>query len=159
MANSNIVTTPTPSYNFQVSVDKFSSDSMFSEVGGISVEIEIESYQEGGNMSTVHHLPKGIKRSNLVLKRGVTPIGSTLSNWCIKATNLDSFPIETRVVTVMLMGQSPDTKDTLEVRPLHTWTFYDAYPVKWQISEFVAEKSAYAIESIEFVYSSMSADV
>lgn len=158
MASTNFVSTPTPSFNFFVGIDLFQADTMFSEVRGISFEMDVEPYLEGGNNNTIYHLPKGRKDSKLILVRGMSPLGSAFSNWCIQSTNYN-LPVVPRVLTIMLMGPIPNGEATASATPLHTWIFYNAYPVKWEISEFVAEKSAYAFETIEFVYSSVSAVV
>jgi len=167
MAKTNFVATPTPSFNFSVAIDMYQADTMFSEVKGISFEMDVEPYLEGGNNNTIHHLPKGRKDSRLILVRGMSPLGSEFSNWCIKSTNfnLQEKPGEPRVLvvprvlTITLMGPIPNGAATGGPTELHTWTFYNAYPVKWEISEFVAKESAYAFETIEFVYSSISAKV
>lgn len=149
--------TPVTSYNFYVFVDGFPIDTMFSEVGGIASELQVEEYTAGGMNGNgfLHHLPVAHKHGRLTLKRGISPMGSALMDWCIGTTNFDKGYVETRMVTVMLMTQIPEPL-VAPVIPLHSWDFYDAYPVKWQISEFNAEKSAYALESLEFVYSRMS---
>lgn len=155
------VITATPSFNFHVFIDGFKAeaDSMFSEVGGMSFELEVEDFKDGGNNATVHHLPKGSKHSNLILKRGISPMGSALTTWCMETMNFKDNKITRKVISVMLMGPDPKGNENPKSIPIHTWEFYDAFPVKWQISEFVADKSAIAIESIEFVYAGIKSFV
>jgi phage tail-like protein len=43
--------------------------------------------------------------------------------------------------------------DPLTSAPAMAWGFYNAYPTKWTISDFDAQDSKYAFESIEFSYS------
>jgi phage tail-like protein len=148
--------TPVTSFNFFVYIDGFPVDTLFSEVSGLSFELQVEEVNEGGNNGYTYHLPTGHKHSNLVLKRGVSPMGSALMDWCISTANFKTGKVEPQVVSVMLMAPMP-VPVVAPLVPLHTWEFYDAFPVKWQISEFIADKSAYAIESIEFTYSYMEA--
>jgi len=155
------VITPTLSFNFHVFIDGFKSeaDSMFNEIGGMSFELSVEAYSDGGNNGTVHHLPNGSKHSNLILKRGISPMGSQLTTWCMQTMNFKDNKISPKVISIMLMGPDPKASENPQLIPIHTWEFYDAFPVKWQISEFVADKSAYAIESIEFVYAGIKSFV
>jgi phage tail-like protein len=55
--------------------------------------------------------------------------------------------IPTAIIIVFLL-------DPLTSAPAMAWGFYDAYPTKWTISDFDAQDSKYAFESIEFSYSS-----
>ena len=57
-------------------------DASFKEVSGISMEIGTEEIAEGGNNSYKHRVPTSTKYPNLVLKRGLVPIASTLISWC-----------------------------------------------------------------------------
>ena len=43
-----------------------------SEVSGLQIEMETESYREGGVNDFVHNFPKGIKYQPFVLRRGIT---------------------------------------------------------------------------------------
>ena len=55
--------------SFKVEIDSLFQGS-FAEVSGLSMEIEIEEYQEGGVNDTVHALPKAVKYQNIALKKG-----------------------------------------------------------------------------------------
>ena len=52
----------------------------FCEVQGINADIEVETYQQGGENNRPHRFFKQAKYSNLVLKKGVTS-GTTLWDW------------------------------------------------------------------------------
>ena len=47
-------------------------------------------------------------------------------------------------LTVKLLNEEHD--------PLVTWNVVSAYPVKWSVSDFNAEQSEIAIETIELAY-------
>jgi phage tail-like protein len=122
------------------------ADMAFSEVSGISTEIELEAVPEGGENRFVHQLPKAIKHGNLELKRGIATMLSPLVLWC-KDTLEGEFAsrIVPQTVVVMLRGGHGE--------PLRAWLFNDAYPVKWSVDGFSAIKNEVAIEHIALAYS------
>ena len=63
----------------------------FSEVSGLQIEMETESYREGGVNGFVHTFPKGIKYQPLVLKRGITDLAMTLWNWYKDVSGRENF--------------------------------------------------------------------
>jgi phage tail-like protein len=111
----------------------------FMEVSGLTAEIETMTYNEGGKNDSVHKLPTRMKHTNLVLKRGVTAI-KDLQLWC-----LDSFMgPDRKEITLTMFDQSGDT--------IRTWSFKNAYPVKWTGPQFNAGQSTAATEAIEIVH-------
>lgn len=122
------------------------ADMAFSEVSGISTEIELEPLPEGGENRFIHQLPKAVKHGNLELKRGIATMLSPLVLWC-KDTLEGEFanPIELQTVIVMLRGGLGE--------PLRIWQFNDAYPVKWSVDGFSSTKNEVAIEHIALAYS------
>jgi phage tail-like protein len=71
-------------------------DASFSEVSGISLEMETEAVVEGGENRFVHQLPKGIKHPNLELKAEFlcsTPVGQMVQRYprrCLYQVNRSS---------------------------------------------------------------------
>lgn len=116
----------------------------FSEVSGLQVEVEIEDYQEGGVNEFVHKLPKGIKYSNLVLKRGITD-SDVLWKWHQDITRGRISRKNGRIIILDYMG---DEK--------WQWEFKEAYPVKWIGPEFKADSNNVAIETLELVHKGIS---
>lgn len=112
-----------------------------SEVSGLQIEIETETFREGGVNDFVHIFPKGVKYQPLTLKRGITDLND-LWNW-YKDTRTGK--ITRKDVAVVLMDES--TKDDK-----WRWTFQGAYPIKWIGPEFKANSSTIAFESIELVH-------
>ncbi len=125
--------------NFLVEVDGIAVAG-FRECSGLSAEVEVETYKEGGVDYTEHKVPKGVKFNNLVLKKGMTD-SPFLWMWFADVVN---GKVERRDVNVVLRGP-----DGAEVK---RWSFIGAYPVKWTGPELNAESSAVALESIEFVH-------
>jgi phage tail-like protein len=114
----------------------------FRECTGLAAEIEVKDYNEGGVNDRVHKLPTRMKYPNLVLKRGVT-FEDALIQWLYK-TQQQAMRIP---VTVSLMG--PNGK------PVRTWAFADAFPVKWTGPNLNASSNQVATETLEIVHAGL----
>jgi len=139
---------PPPAFYFKVRIEGAGdgTDGSFQEVSGIRAEMELEPFREGGENRFVHQLPTGMTHPNLVLKRGTTSLDSPLATWC--GTVLEGGlvePVGTRSVLVLLLDE--------EGAPLRSWSFADAFPVRWEVDGFHSTKNEVAIETIELTYS------
>ncbi|OYY71788.1 phage tail protein [Sphingomonas sp. 28-63-12] len=147
---------PPPAFSFAVTLVPGSSpsqptaiDAAFQEVSGLDPKVAVEEVPEGGLNNYVHQLPGVTKHSNLVLKRGYVTQSSALAQWadqCVGSTL--STPIQTRVLTVGLLGA--------DSQPIVTWTFDNAWPVKWQVGPFDSTKNDVLTESLEIAYSTVT---
>jgi phage tail-like protein len=119
-----------------------SPDIRFQSVSGINASVpNSESYQEGGENRFTHRLPVRASYDNLVLKRGML-VGSVLIAWFkAAAENFTFAPID---VTVTLLNG--------DHQPLQAWKFHNAWPTKWNVDGFDAEKNGIVIETIELSY-------
>lgn len=127
-------------------------DMGFQEVSGLETEFEVDPLREGGENRFVHQLPKGVKNSNLKLKRGIGLRTSGLVHWC-KTTLEGSFAeeIKTKTLLVSLLNEYHI--------PVAAWTVGNAYPIKWQIGGFDAMKNELAVETIELAYTTLERTV
>ena len=134
-------------FKMQLHGDNASGDMGFQEVSGMSVSMGNEAYAEGGNNRFVHQLPSVPTYSNLILKRGYVTRELPLFQWC-KSTLSSNFakPIKPRQFTLSLLNPAEPKK------PLKSWTFYRARPVKWSLGEFESSKNQVLIETLEFSY-------
>ena len=132
-------------FNVALGASSGTLDASFQEVSGIESEITTEEYNEPGENRYIRKLPTGVSHPNLVLKRGIAPLSSPLVQWCkiVFDTGLAE-PIEPRSILVMLMNESG--------LPIRTWSFANAYPVKWSIDSLNSTGNEVAIESIELRY-------
>ena len=64
---------PYTAFRFRVEIDGITVANV-SEVTGLQLETETETYEEGGVNDFVHLLPKRTKYSNITLKRGITDL-------------------------------------------------------------------------------------
>lgn len=113
----------------------------FQEVGGLSVEIGVEEYAEGGENRFKHRMPNPVSYPNLTMKRGMM-ISSQAAKWFKDA--VEGFQFEANDITVILMNENH--------LPLQAWNFINAWPVKWSIEGLNAMENNLMIESIEFAY-------
>jgi phage tail-like protein len=119
----------------------------FTEVSGLSVQIDVEDLVEGGQNQYTHKLPKGMKWPNLVLKRGVTDTDN-LFEWFAKSSG-EGFSgagnkIEFHTGAVELRDSSGST--------VRKWSFVDAYPVKWTGPKLAASSNDVAVEELEICH-------
>ena len=130
----------TPAIWFELKLSPLSSPvGYYTEVSGLTAEIEVMTYNEGGRNDSVHKLPTRMKHPNLVLKRGVTTV-KDLEAWLE-----DSFMGPTRKeITLTMYNQ--------RLEKIRTWSFKNAYPVKWTGPQFNAGQSTAATEAIEIVH-------
>ena len=112
----------------------------FSEVSGIGSELAIDEYAEGGLNDYKHKFPGRKKTSNLVLKRGIT-ISSFLWDWYS----------DTKIGNVELLNGTISVQNRMGI-PIAFYSFFDAYPVKWQGPDLNSNQAAVAIESIELAH-------
>lgn len=124
---------------------KSTVDNSFQEVGGLSVEYDSESVSEGGENRFAHKLPTKTKYQNLVLKRGLVLSSSKFSVWCLDtmSSNLGK-AIAPKNIFVSLLNE----KGT----PAMTWQFFNAWPIKMQVSDLQAMENKIALETLEFSF-------
>lgn len=134
------------SFNVHIEGDSPSTTSAFSEVSGITMEMDTEEITEGGNADFRHRVPKAATFSNLVLKRGIMSKTSPFTIWCMHAldTNLIK-PVNSKLLLVQLLNESGDA--------IAVWKFTDAWPIMWTIANIDGMKGELMVERLEFSYS------
>jgi phage tail-like protein len=147
---------PPPAFAFSVAIvpgsppmQQTAVDAAFQEVSGIDPKVETEDHPEGGVNDYVHQLPGVTKHSNLVLKRGYVTGSSALAAWAAQTVGSTlGTAIQTQVININLLG--PDQN------PLVTWTFQNAWPVKWEVGGLDANKNDFLTETLEFSYTTVT---
>lgn len=137
-----------PSFFFQVFfvTDDFVPDRIgFSEVSGLSVELQTEEVFEGGGNTYAYRLPKQAKPKNIVLKRALNPASPNVVEWARNC--VEKFQIRPLTVVISLEDAS---KEQLKV-----WNVMNAYAVKLSISDFNSNKSEMVIETLELTCQSI----
>src|SRR4051812_15306722 len=105
---------------FQVNLDKSRATPLgfFTQVSGVSLQVDTLDYPEGGVNTHVHRLPGRIKQGNITLKHGVVKSEIVLFKW-----------VQTALGTIEGIDMSIYVYDYLG-NVLQTWSFDAAYPVK-----------------------------
>ena len=130
---------------FYFSLSFEGEDAAFKEVSGISKELGVEEVGGGGENRFKYRLPTVSASKNLVLKRAIVPTGSKLITWCTDTLdNGLASAITTQDVSVDLL----DNEGTV----LMKWTFYNAYPISYAVSDLKSQESEILIETIELAY-------
>lgn len=135
---------PPVGFHFRVEFEGITNerDIGFQSVSGLNSSVpNSKTYEEGGENRFTHRLPQRASFENLVLKRGML-IGSELIQWFKDA--LENFRFTPRNVTVTLLNENH--------QPLQVWIFVNAWPTKWNIDGFDAEKGGIVAETVEFSY-------
>lgn len=138
---------PPVSFYFTVSFTGISTaiDAGFMEVSGLDVTIETEDYKESGENRFVHRLPTSVSFAKLELKRGFVAKDSDFGTWVKGTVETDfSTAIQPKDITVSLLNENG--------QPLMSWTFYNAWPVKWEMSKFSSNNNEIALETVQFSY-------
>ena len=131
---------PLPAFHFSVSIG--GKELGFSEVSGLTMEVQVIEYRDG--MSKTYGATKmsGIpKFSNITLKRGVVPKGNEFFDW-INAVKMNK--PERKDVTISLLNE--------EHQPVMSWSISKAWPVKVDGPGLKATGNEVAIESLEFAH-------
>ena len=135
-----MATYPFTGFHFRVSFESLppaDTDFRFQEVSGLEVEMEMESFTEGGQNRFTWQLPKRARYSDIVLKRGLFT-GSTVLAWCRDAfENFIFLPVN---ITISLLNEKHE--------PVQSWYVVNAIPKKWSVSGFNAQENSIVVESI-----------
>ena len=124
---------PYSTFNFIVKIEGFSGG--FSEVSGLTADIEVYSFKEGGMNFFEHRLFKNAKYSNITLKRGITD--ENLYKWYQAVTYGD---ISRKNGSIVLRDNNQNE--------LMTWDFERAFPIKWESPSFNASENRIAVETL-----------
>jgi len=137
------------SVEFSLGSDENTKDNQFQSVSGLSIDLETEEIAEGGENRFKHKLPVKTKYPNLVLKRGMI-LDSKVIDWCREA--LENYNFEPLDIMVNLLVKEGDIATSATAKPLRSWNIKNAFPVKWNVSDFNAEESKFVIETLELSY-------
>jgi phage tail-like protein len=137
---------PLTGFHFNVVFEIFPQlpvDAQFQEVTGLSATVDVDSntYYEGGENRFVHRLPGRTSYTDLVLKRGMT-LASGLTSWCADA--IENFNYQPTNLIVSLLNE--------QHLPVSSWYVINAIPIKYDITGLHAEQSQVLIESITLRY-------
>ena len=131
---------PYTQFNFEVQIDG-EPVAGFSEISGITMQLETVQYREGGVNDHVHSLPGTFSHANLVMERGMTE-DATFWKWI---QDVMSGNITRKDVVIKL-------QENFQGQSVWGWEFTGAYPTRWQGPDLISAKNRMAFESIELTY-------
>lgn len=131
-------------------------DAAFQDASGLSVEMAPEEIPEGGQNGFRHRVPTVPKYADLVLKRGYVYRALPLFKWC-EATLQGGLAERIKPKTLTLKLLNPRTSPVEQGEILRQWTFLQAWPTKWELSEFGATKNDVLIETLQFAHRGFTA--
>ena len=125
---------PYKNFKFRIEIDGLSVAG-FSECSGLSTEVDVIEYREGGD-SVIRKLPGLARVGDITLKRGVSS-SSELQDWHRRILEGKQ---ERRSGTIILL----DDEGIEVVR----WNFYESWISKWEGPTLNAQTSEVAIETV-----------
>jgi phage tail-like protein len=124
-------------HTFVLRIPDVDTVGFFMQCAGLELSVDVFEYREGGNNECVHRLPGGLSYPNLILSRGLTR-DDVLLKWFL-ATSTQA---ECKEITLTL-GSGGSQR---------TWTFADAFPVKWTGPQMDSTGTQMATESLEIAH-------
>ena len=131
---------PLVSFHFQVQWG--GSRIGFSEVSGLSMEVEVIEYREGSDPEHAVRKIPGIKKfSNITLKRGVIRADNEFFDW-MNTHQIGT--VEKRNITLALLNEVHE--------PSVVWKITNAFPVKLQWTPLNSSSGDILIEILEMAH-------
>ncbi len=130
---------PYTSFRFRVEIGGITV-AQVSDITGLTLETETETYEEGGVNDYVHILPKRTKYQNITLKRGISDM-EDMWKWYQEVVS-GRFKRKSGIIVL---------QDVTGVDKWR-WNFQEAYPVKWTGPELKADGNTVAFETIELAH-------
>jgi len=120
----------------------------FTEISGLSVQLDVEELAEGGQNAYTHKLLGRMKWPNIVFKRGITD-SDALFKWLLQFSgegltgSSNKVTASTAEISVL----------TAKGQPMRTWSVIGVKPVKWSGPRLAASSRDLAIEELEVCHS------
>jgi phage tail-like protein len=131
-----------PSLVFHFRVEWGGTSVSFTEVSGLTQELQAVDYRTGDSPDySMVKMPGLRKYNNITLKRGITKSDNEFFLW-LNTVKLNE--IERRDITVSLLNEKHE--------PVMVWLAHNAFPVKVEGPGLKASGNEVAIESIEIAH-------
>jgi phage tail-like protein len=131
---------PLPSFHFSVSWG--GTRIGFSEVTGLTQEVQVIEYRDGSNPEFAPNpMPGQKKHTHIVMKRGIAPADNEYFDWY---NTISMNTVTRRDIVISLLNEQHN--------PVMVWKVHNAFPVKIEGPQLKASGNEVAIESIEVVH-------
>ena len=137
---------PMTGFQFSVEVDGI-ENAYFTECSGLSGQVEVFEYKEGGLNTYSHKLPGRTTYGNIQLKRG---IAGTSAMWTWFTNIVTAADKSSYLKSVSITQYQAD--GTVVQR----WNLANAYPVKWTGPKFDTSSSAVTVEEFELAFGDLT---
>jgi phage tail-like protein len=139
-----MATYPLPAFHYQV---EWGGEKMsFSEVSGLSMEVQMIEYRDGDSKQYEPLKMPGIpKYGNLTMKKGIMAADNKFFDW-VDTTALNT--VERKDIIISLLNEAHE--------PVMTWKALNAFPVKIEGPGLKSTGNEVAIESIEVAIEKLS---
>jgi len=123
----------------------------FTSVKGLQLDIEVDTYVEGGENGYVHQFPGVMSWPNIVLSRGVVK-SDALFDWVQKSSGqgLASNGKLQRCTGAITVISSARER-------LRSWNVLDAFPIRWKGPDLSVDDQSPLYEEIELVHHGFTA--
>ena len=135
---------PLPAFHYQV---EWGGEKMsFSEVSGLTIEIQMIEYRDGDSKQYEAIKMPGIpKYGNLTMKKGIVAADNKFFDW-LNTTALNT--VERKDIIISLLNEAHE--------PVMTWKALNAFPVKVEGPGLKSTGNEVAIESIEVAHEKLT---
>lgn len=130
---------PLQGFNYRVSIPGIPQGCGFKKISGLSLELGVVSYDEGGYKNT-HKLKGKKKTGELVCEKGLFP-NKDIEDYFKSMLMDDNFR---STITIELLA--PD--DTVARK----WSLSECWASKWEVGEFDASSEDVVVETITIQY-------
>ncbi len=113
----------------------------FTSCEGLSVEVEVEEFEEGGNQFFVHQLPGRLRYRNVKFTRVINGDSEKVAKW------FSSMATGVRRTNAQIVAKSVDG-DTVVAQ----WGLLNAIPVRWTGPQLDANSLTVATETLELAH-------
>ena len=118
----------------------------FTEVSGLTIEVQAIEYREGASpVYSSIKMPGLIKYPNITLKRGIVKGDNEFFNW-FNTVKLNQ--VERRDIVISLLNENHE--------PVLNWKVSNAFPVKIVCSDLKASGNEVAIETLEIAHEGLN---
>lgn len=130
---------PLQGHKFRISIPGLSNAVGFKKISGLSKELGVVEYDEGGYTST-HKMQGKLKTGELVCEKGVFP-NKQIENIFKNSMKNSDYRLS---ITVELLNRAG--------KVARKWTVIEAWCSKWEMGEFDASSEDVAIETLTIQY-------
>jgi phage tail-like protein len=137
---------PYRAFNFTLLIEGVESG-QFVECAGLSAEVDVIAYREGGANQQIRHLPGQVRFQPLELRYGLSR-SRELWDWFSQTLSGET---ERRNVSVVMFENDGHTE-------AFRWNLFEAWVSRWKAAQLNATVGEVAIDSMTIVYDRLERD-